>query len=230
MLYISIDLETTGLDSENHQILTFSAVLEDTTKKLSFEECPKLNIYLLRDEIVGSPFAINMNSKIISSISSYQTLKTSEERKEIMISLRGIFLDPSSLPFYFYIWCLVHHEGKDYSSLLSHENWQDKKTSELSIKKIAEIKNLNGSITVNVAGKNFATFDKKFIDKVEKLNTLVRFRQRILDPSVLFTDWTNDDFLPDLAKCKERAGIDGIVTHDSLLDAWDVIALFRNFY
>lgn len=230
MKYLSIDLETTGLDSENHQILTFSAVLEDTTKKLSFEECPKLNIYLLRDEIVGSPFAINMNSKIIASISRYQTLKTFEERKGLMESLHGIFLDPSSLPFYFYLWCLVHHEEKDFSFLLSPENWGDRKMSELSIRQVAEIKNSNGPITVNVAGKNFATFDKKFIDKVEKLNTLVRFRQRVLDPSVLFTDWVNDNSLPDLAKCKERAGIDGIVTHDSLFDAWDVIALFRKFY
>ncbi len=34
MKYVSIDLETTGLSSEKHQILTFSGILEDTTKLL----------------------------------------------------------------------------------------------------------------------------------------------------------------------------------------------------
>ena len=31
MKYISIDLETTGLKPESHQILTFSGILEDKT-------------------------------------------------------------------------------------------------------------------------------------------------------------------------------------------------------
>ena len=34
MRYISIDLETTGLDSENNQIIEFGAVLEDTNNIL----------------------------------------------------------------------------------------------------------------------------------------------------------------------------------------------------
>ena len=64
MKYLSIDLETTGLDSEKHQILTFSGILEDTANPLDYEDIPKFNIYVIREEITGSPFAINMNIDI----------------------------------------------------------------------------------------------------------------------------------------------------------------------
>jgi len=231
MKYLSIDLETTGLDPVKYQILTFSAILEDTTTKLEFEKCPKLNIYILRDEIVGSPFAINMNSKIIASISRFQGFKTEEDKKGFQESLGAIFLAQSSVPFYFYIWNLVHHEGKiQYSHFLQSSYWSFKDEAESSIRAISEIRVQEGPITVNAAGKNFATFDKRFIDGIEKFYTLVRFRQRVLDPSTLFTDWANDTAIPDLTTCKERAGLDPFVSHDSLDDAWDVISLFRKHY
>ena len=40
MKYISIDIETTGLDPENCQILSIGAVIEDTLNQLPFEELP----------------------------------------------------------------------------------------------------------------------------------------------------------------------------------------------
>lgn len=231
MKYVSIDLETTGLNPEKYQILSFSAILEDTTTKLSFDECPKLNIYILRDELVGSPFAINMNSRIIAAISRYQNLKTVEEKEGLAHSLNCIFLHPSAISSYFYIWNLVHHEGKEeYKFLLEHSSWSDHKITEVSIKQVSQIRETHGPITINVAGKNFATFDKKFIDQIEKFYHYTRIRQRVLDPSPLFADWSHDTALPDLTSCKERAGLDPFVSHDSLDDSWDVIQLFRKFY
>jgi hypothetical protein len=38
----------------------------------------------------------------------------------------------------------------------------------------------------------------------------------------------NDDTLPSLDVCKKRANIDGNVSHNALLDAWDVIQVLRN--
>jgi len=231
MKYVSIDLETTGLNSEKYQILTFSAILEDTTTKLPFEECPKLNIYILRDEILGSPFAINMNSRIIAAISRYQTLKTVEDKEGLRHSLNCVFLYPSAIPTYFYLWNLVYHEGKkEHISLLEQINWMDQKSTENSIKQVSSLRESNGPITINAAGKNFATFDKKFIDHIEKFYHYTRIRQRVLDPSPLFADWDNDTALPDLTVCKERAGLDPFVSHDSLEDSWDVIELFRKVY
>jgi oligoribonuclease len=230
MKYLSIDLETTGLDALNHQILSFSGILEDSRNKLRFEDCPKFNIYILRQTITGSAFAISMNSKIISLISRYGTLRTEEEKKGLCDSAHGIFLSPNAVPYYLYIWTLVHHEQKDYGFLLDPACWIDKKMTDVSIRQISEIRQTVDPVTVNVAGKNFATFDKKFIDQIENFYHFIRIRQRVLDPAVLFIDWKDDLSAPDLAVCKERAQISGIVTHDSLYDAWDVIELFRKFY
>lgn len=114
--------------------------------------------------------------------------------------------------------------------MLEQQHWGDHKSSENSIKQASLIRETNGPITINAAGKNFATFDKKFIDQIEKFYHFTRIRQRVLDPSPLFADWSNDTAMPDLTICKERAGLDPFVSHDSLEDSWDVIQLFRTRY
>ena len=48
--------------------------------------------------------------------------------------------------------------------------------------------------------------------------------------NLLFADWANDASLPTLDECKRRAKIEGIVTHDALDDAWDVVQLLRTQY
>ena len=85
-------------------------------------------------------------------------------------------------------------------------------------------------VTVNVAGKNFASFDKHFLERLPRWQQVIRIRQRIIDPSVIFTNWTDDKAIPSLYECKQRANIEGIVTHDALEDAWDVIQLLRTQY
>ena len=61
MVYVSVDIETSGLDHEKHKVLSIGAIIEDTEKKLPYEECPKFNAIVLQNEIVGSPRAITMN-------------------------------------------------------------------------------------------------------------------------------------------------------------------------
>jgi hypothetical protein len=85
-------------------------------------------------------------------------------------------------------------------------------------------------ITLNVAGKNFGTFDKLFLQELPWWQKLIRTRQRVLDPAILMVDWKKDTSLPNLTTCKERAGIEGVVTHNALEDAWDVIEVLRKFY
>ena len=85
-------------------------------------------------------------------------------------------------------------------------------------------------IHLNVAGKNFGTFDKLFLEELPWWKKLIRVRQRILDPGILFVDWQNDETIPNLKTCKERSNIDGIVTHNALEDAWDVIQILRTKY
>ena len=80
------------------------------------------------------------------------------------------------------------------------------------------------------AGKNFATFDKKFLEKLPRWQQCLRIKQRVIDPAILYVDWKNDNDLPNLSLCKERAGLSNIVTHNALEDAWDTLEVLRKFY
>jgi hypothetical protein len=84
-------------------------------------------------------------------------------------------------------------------------------------------------VIINVAGKNFASFDKVFLEKLPNFTSKIKIRSRIIDPAVYATDWKSDLAVPGLKLCKERAGIDGEVTHDAVDDAIDVIKVLRKF-
>lgn len=88
----------------------------------------------------------------------------------------------------------------------------------------------DGSYTINVAGKNAASFDIPFIKEHFKRHNgsradEIRFVHRVIDPAVMFTDFTEDVKLPSLDICLERAGLPNKVTHEALKDAWDVVML-----
>ena len=67
MLILSVDVETSGLNPEKHQILSVGVVVEDTTKKLPFHKIPKFHCAIVREEIVGGLFALNMNRDLIEA-------------------------------------------------------------------------------------------------------------------------------------------------------------------
>jgi hypothetical protein len=224
MKYVSIDIETSGLDSQKHSVLSIGAVIEDTRKKLPFLECPRFNAIILQNEIVGSPRALGMNSSIIDSMGRY--LESNEEtRKKLELAESGVYgggyqfweKDEVVKAFYSFLW------SNGFSALDSPSIHIDGK-----LKPIIDGK--TKPITINVAGKNFGTFDKLFLQELPWWQKLIRTRQRVLDPAILCVDWENDESLPSLTQCKEKLGIDGIVTHNALDDAWDVIEILRKFY
>jgi len=181
MKYISIDTETTGLNPKTCQILSFAAVLEDTSKLgVPVEELPSMHIILNLEFIKGEPFALNMNKDLIEIIK----------------------------------------EGKD-DRLIPEFNLVTA-FNEFLMKNDIDLKK------IKVAGKNFASFDKLFIDNVA-LDT-PNFSHRVLDVGPLFLDFKNDNWIPGLDECKKRAGISGAVTHDALEDARDVIRVLRTKY
>ena len=85
-------------------------------------------------------------------------------------------------------------------------------------------------ISFSAAGKNFATFDKKFLEKLPRWQQCLKVKQRVIDPAILYMDWKNDDTLPNLSTCKVRAGLPSLVTHNALEDAWDTLLVLRKFY
>lgn len=90
--------------------------------------------------------------------------------------------------------------------------------------------NKDKSYTINVAGKNFASFDQKFLEKLPKWNKKIKISSRILDPGILYVHWDEDERLPSLGECKKRAGRSEVVSHNALVDAMDVVELLEEHY
>ncbi len=208
MIYVSIDIETSGLDPVLHKTLSIGAIIEDTSKKLSWEEVPKFNAVIIQNEIVGSPRALTMNQKIIEQIGIYLE-GTQNERVDLAMSARCDFYEKEEVVKEFYKFLCKNGFGEG---------------------EVPVIGSNTKPISINVAGKNFGTFDKLFLQQLPWWQKIIRTRQRVLDPAILYCDWANDESLPNLSKCKDRAGLYDIVTHNALEDAWDVVEVLRKFY
>jgi DNA polymerase III epsilon subunit-like protein len=207
MKYISIDIETTGLDPELNDVLSIGAIIEDSANTLPYEECPKFHAAIVRHQITGSPRAINMNAELIEAIGGWLEPKDEYSRNEIEMS--------TGLTFYY-----VENVVLAFHRFLFENGLTDS----------SEVTSKMKPVSITVAGKNFASFDKLFLEKLPRWKQAVRIKQRILDPAILYVDWKTDSDVPNLLKCKERAGINGTVTHNALEDAWDVIEVLRKKY
>jgi oligoribonuclease len=196
MKFVSIDIETTGLDPENCQILQIGAVIEDTRKIEDVESLPRFQCIIEHGQISGSPFALNMNRGLLEKIGELERAKR-DDRSEIRKKYNII---PANLV------------AKSFRMWLEANGITGNDESPISI---------------SVAGKNFASFDKPFLQKLPGWNSLISIKSRIIDPAVLCMDWENDDSLPNLETCMQRSHVEGSVTHDALQDAVDVIRVMR---
>lgn len=212
MKYVSIDIETSGLDPENNQVLSIGAVVEDTTKKLPFKDIPKFYCIVLQRQITGSPRALDMNKEIIQLMGTY--LEGSKKNREFLSETMG-FYEKDEVAKKFYEFLYPH-----FIDLEMYEDFYDDKSFWKDPPRLL----------INVAGKNFGTFDNVFLKKLPWWQKLIIAKQRIMDPAMLFVDWEKDEELPSLTICKERSGIEGAVTHNALEDAMDVVDVLRNFY
>jgi len=224
MKYLSIDIETTGLDRENCQILSVAAIVEDTKTKLPFDEIPKFHVAIKRPSINGDMYAINLNRDLIEAIVHYQTAKTQDEKNDLVQMTGMQFLEEDQVVEALFQFCydngLVEFDP-EYLAKTSHI---------VNGKRYPMLTSKMPGVHITCAGKNFGTFDKIFLERLPRWKQVFRIRQRIIDPSVLFTDWANDESLPSLSDCKKRAGLSEVVTHNAVEDAWDVIELLRKHY
>jgi hypothetical protein len=154
-----------------------------------------------RRNIKGSPKALFMNMDVIKDISDYVENDRNDAINNEVGNYNPIFVETFTLT-------------SSFTSFL-HAN---------GIKPDSRFKKYK----INVAGKNFASFDMLFLNNVPGWLGFIDVRKRILDPAILYFDVNNDDVLPSLDVCKKRANIDGNVSHNALLDAWDIIQVLRN--
>lgn len=68
MKYVSIDIETTGLDSARDQILEIGAIFDDG--KIDLWKLPRFHCYVHAKIMTGDPFALAMNAEIIKKIAN----------------------------------------------------------------------------------------------------------------------------------------------------------------
>jgi oligoribonuclease (3'-5' exoribonuclease) len=85
MKYLSIDLETTGLDPSYCQVLEIGAIVDDTNwpdvlnntpKHRSFGGRPFFHTYVVHERIVGTAYALMMNAGIIEKIAKQKDHKS----------------------------------------------------------------------------------------------------------------------------------------------------------
>jgi len=196
MKYISIDIETTGLNPESCQILQIGAVIEDTHNLVPYDQLPKFQCIIEHEAYTGSAFALSLNSWILKILGGLEN-KTKEERLEYR-KVHNIL--PAGLV------------AKSFQMWLITNGFPCEAT---------------GGVKINAAGKNFASFDKVFLQKLPNWMSSIQMRQRILDPAILLMDWHNDESLPNLQTCMNRCKLTGEVTHDALQDALDVVRVIR---
>ena len=223
MKYVSIDIETTGIDNENTQTLSIGLVVEDTVNVKPLQELPQLEIAIVRERIEGEIFAINMNRQLIADILEYKMARTDEERKEIEVRTGREYMYEENVTkrIFQFLWENGALDGKlDTIGMMEFVNGKSYPALTSKMK----------PYYFNAAGKNFANFDNKFLERLPRWKQCLKARGRTLDPSVLYIDWKNDDAAPGLGLYKERAGLGGIVTHNAIDDAMDVVMLFRKFY
>jgi len=68
MKYISIDIETTGLDPLANDTLEIGAYIEDTNNPLPREKLPCFHVFVWKENYRGNAFALAMNHRIIEKI------------------------------------------------------------------------------------------------------------------------------------------------------------------
>lgn len=224
MKYISIDIETTGLDPENCQILSIGAVIEDTHLPIPFEDLPKFHAVIKRENVSGSIFALNMNRDLIQAMKDYSEARTEDEKKLVEESFGAKFYHEDEVVEALYQFCFRN-------GLVDLDpNFLNKQMKIVDGIAYPILGSNMVKTYLNCAGKNFAGFDKKFLEKLPRWKQVFSIRSRVLDPGILFVDWINDESVPSLDECKKRAGIDGVVTHNAVEDAMDVVMLLRKCY
>lgn len=191
MKYISLDIETTGLDTSIANCLMISMIFVDTNLMVNPLKDHKSLTFLIDrdlDKLNWQPKALQMNQWIVDILEG----KKDSNYDKIPLN------DVSNSIGYF----------------LSQCGYQT---------------NDDGSFTVLIAGANVSSFDLPLLmNDIPGLSKVLKPNRRVIDPSLEFVDWENDERLPGLSICLERAGFNNMVSHNAYDDALQVVQLLEH--
>lgn len=124
MKYISIDIETTDLNPETGQILSFGAIIEDTENLLSFDKIPKFYRLIHWEQIKGSTEALAMNGGTLQEIAD--AIKTQSSNLIKIHQLSDVFstwLNTQELEDK-YVIAGANYQAFDDTFLCKVEHWE----------------------------------------------------------------------------------------------------------
>ena len=208
--YVSIDIETTGLDPATCQTLEIGAVIDDWARPL--DQLPVFRRVLAWEQVAGSPYAMAFNADLLKFIGNKPQEQESCPYVALNTWIEKCGIVKKAIPF------------DDILKLLSDEPiaWYDIPNYLVSVASkydIPEAIRLGGNPpgtscfcydyelpglfadwlkaqglnprSVQAAGKNFAAFDMRFLYRIPQFSKFVNFRHRVIDPAVLY--WQVDD-------------------------------------
>jgi DNA polymerase III alpha subunit (gram-positive type) len=196
MTFLSIDIETTGLDRLKDQILEFGAVLAKTDN--GGEIVDTFRAVFVYEHLQGNPFAINMNRALIEEMLRHEKYAKNNN-------------DPDFENY---------NDNNINSPIMRANNVYDLAGFWTIFNPWLRKHGLDNE-RLNLAGKNLATFDLPFL---MAKHITIEYSNRIIDPAILYYQ-EGDKRLPDLQTCMDRAGIEHQVSHTAVDDAMMVAKL-----
>lgn len=225
MKILSIDTETTGLELDQCQLLEFSAIIEDTVDLKPISDLPSFTCIVENGGLLtGSSFALNMNARILKILAGQEGLNK-EDLEKYRFENKILLKENLAENFYYFLQSV----GAIDTKLMQEQGITSRAWTDFNGKehRVFVFTQKSKKQQLNVLGKNFGTFDMKFIEDLPRWKQMFKIRHRIADPAIYFTDWKKDDSLPGFKKCKERAGIEGEVSHTAYDDAKETIMMLR---
>lgn len=212
MKYVSIDIETTGLDKDKNQIVEIGAVIDKLGSDTPIKELPKFRAVLIHKEMQINAYCADLHRDL------WPEILTADELIRDALKTQGNYYDvekdthylqPKEFEIHFYQWL--------FGQLGIVDNRGIAKDS-------PRYKHL--PVKINVAGKNPGNFDIPFIEALPGWQGLVKFHRRVLDPAILCTT-SDDEHIPDLQECLKRCHFVDTVNHTAIGDALDIIRVIR---
>lgn len=216
-LYVSADIETTGLEPDENQVLQLAATTFDPDGPMN-ESFETINILINHEVVSGNPIAMGMNAEILTLIGKLSDLEAKQTKamlkddnataEDLAVEITNIKLD-NGIDYF----CSPEMVGPYFAEWLKFRGW-------------------NGVDKVNATGKNFAGFDRPFLYKIPGFTDAVKFRHRTYDPGTLYRE-PGDLELPDTKLCIERADIETQIAelpfyeHHAVYDACVVALLVK---
>lgn len=199
MQYVSLDIETTGLDPKKNQIVEVGAVLTSLGDTTPIEDLPKFRAVIIHEEMQMGSYCAMLHRKLWNEISDISNIFM-DQIKEKGYAEAGdtYYCRPDKLEEVFHSWlCDTLRQGY-----------------------------CDEDIKINVAGKNPGTFDIPFLEALPGWQGLIKFHRRVIDPAILCV-LPDDEHLPDLQECLKRCGIEKTVSHTAVDDALDIVKILR---